>query len=87
METKSGDGHASPRSPDIATSLEADGDTYSTSGPTYHHSTLSTGRKPWRGMAVAAEIAPDIRFSSTIKESADGAETLEEDTRRNIGND
>jgi hypothetical protein len=29
--------------------------------------------------------SPSIRFSGTIKESTDGAETLEEDTRRNIG--
>jgi hypothetical protein len=53
----------------------------------YHHSTPSMGRKPWRGMATAVETPPDIRFSGTIKESADGAEMLEEDTRRNIGND
>ena len=39
------------------------------------------------GMAAAVETPPGIRFSGTIKESANGAETLEEDTRRNIGND
>jgi hypothetical protein len=37
-------------------------------------------------MVAAVETPPNIRFSGTIKESADGAETLEEDTRRNIGN-
>jgi hypothetical protein len=37
-------------------------------------------------MVAAVETPPDIRFSGTIKESADGAETPEEDTRRNIGN-
>jgi hypothetical protein len=82
MGTKSGDGHASPRSPDTTTSLEVDGETHRTYGLTYHHSTPSTGRKPWRGMAAAVEIPPGIRFSGTIKESADGAETPEEDTRR-----
>jgi hypothetical protein len=38
-------------------------------------------------MAAAVETPLVIRFSSTIKESADGAETPEEDTRQNIGND
>jgi hypothetical protein len=38
-------------------------------------------------MAAAVETPPDIRFSGTIKESADGAETLEEDNHRKIGND
>ena len=52
---------------DTTTSLEADGDTYNTSGPTYHHSTPSTGRKSWRGMAAAVETPPGIKFSSTIK--------------------
>ena len=33
------------------------------------------------------ETPPGIRFSGTIKESADGAETPKEDTHRNIGND
>jgi hypothetical protein len=45
------------------------------------------GRKPWRGMAAAVETPPGIRFSGTIKESTDGAEMPEEDTRRKIGND
>ena len=87
MGTKSGDRHASPSSLDTATSIETDGDTYNNSGPMYHHLTPSMGRKPWRGMAAAVETPPDIRFSGTIKESADGAETPEEDTRRKIGND
>jgi hypothetical protein len=82
MGTKSGDGHANPRSLDMTTSLEADDDTYGTSRPTYHHSMSSTGRKPWKKTAVAVETPPGIRFSGTIKESADGAETPEEDTRR-----
>jgi hypothetical protein len=38
-------------------------------------------------MVAAAVTPPGIRFLSTIKESADGAETPEEVTRRNIGND
>jgi hypothetical protein len=38
-------------------------------------------------MAVAVETPPNIRFYDTIKESADRAETSEEDTRRNISND
>ncbi|CAD6224157.1 unnamed protein product [Miscanthus lutarioriparius] len=87
MGTKSGDEHASPRSPDTTTSLETDSDTYNTSGPTYPHSTPSTGRKPWRGMVAAVETPPGIRFSGTIKASADGAETPEEDTCRKISND
>jgi hypothetical protein len=37
-------------------------------------------------MVAAVETPLGIRFSATIKESADGTETLEEDTRRNIGN-
>jgi hypothetical protein len=45
------------------------------------------GRKPWRGMAAEVETPPRIRFSSTIKESADGAETPEDNTRRSIDND
>ena len=36
---------------------------------------------------AAVETPPDILFSGTIKESTDGAETPEEDTRRNINND
>jgi hypothetical protein len=64
----------------MTTSLKADGETHITFGPTYHHSTPSTGRKPWRGMAAVVETPPDIRFSGTIKESADGAETPEADT-------
>jgi hypothetical protein len=87
MGIKSDDGHISPRSPDMATSLETEGDTYITSGPTYHHSTLSTGRKPRRRMAAAVGTPPGIRFSGTIKESADGVETPEVDTRRKSGND
>jgi hypothetical protein len=86
MRTKSGDKHASPRSPDTAISHEADGDTYSTSGATYHHSTSSMGRKPWRGMAAAVKTPLGIRFFGTIKESVDRAETPEEDTHRNISN-
>jgi hypothetical protein len=39
------------------------------------------------GMAAAMEIPPDIRFSGTIKESADGAQMPEEDTHLNISND
>jgi hypothetical protein len=38
-------------------------------------------------MAAMVETPPVIRFSSTIKESADRAETPKEDTHRNIGND
>jgi hypothetical protein len=38
-------------------------------------------------MTAAVETPPDVCFSDTIKESTDGAETLEEDTRRNIGDD
>jgi hypothetical protein len=87
MGIKSDDGHISPRSPDMATSLETEGDTYITSGPTYHHSTPSTGRKPWRGMAAAVGTPPAIRFSGTIKVSVDGAETPKVDTRRKISND
>ena len=87
MGTKSGDGHVSPRSPNMVTSLETDGDTYNTSRPTYHHSTPSMGRKPWRGIVEAVETPPNIRFYGTIKESADGAEMPEEDIRRNISND
>jgi hypothetical protein len=45
------------------------------------------GRKPWRGMEAMVETPPDIRFSGTVKESIDGAETPEEGTRQNIGND
>jgi hypothetical protein len=71
----------------MTTSLEADGDTYNTSGPMYRHSTSSKGRKPWSGMAAAVETPPGIRFTCTIKESADGVETPEEDTRQNISND
>jgi hypothetical protein len=37
-------------------------------------------------MATAVETPPGIRFSGTIKESVDGAETPEVDTRRSIGN-
>jgi hypothetical protein len=37
-------------------------------------------------MAAAVEIPPGIRFSGNIKESADGVEMPEEDTRRNIDN-
>jgi hypothetical protein len=44
------------------------------------------GRKPWRGMTTTVETPPGIRFSGTIKESTDGAETLEEDTRQSIDN-
>jgi hypothetical protein len=37
-------------------------------------------------MTAAVETPPSIRFSGTIKESVDGAETPEADTRRSIGN-
>jgi hypothetical protein len=81
MGTKSGDGHASPRSPDTTTSLKADGETQHirTHVPPFN---AVHGEKPWRGMAAAVKTPPGIRFSSTIKVSADGVETPEEDTRR-----
>jgi hypothetical protein len=62
MGTKSGDEQINPRSPDTATPLETNDDTYNTSEPTYHHSMPSTWRKPWRGMVAAVETPPGIRF-------------------------
>jgi hypothetical protein len=38
-------------------------------------------------MAAAVETPLSVRFFGANKESADGAETPEEDTSRNIGND
>ena len=49
MGTKSGDRHSSPKSLNTATSLEVDGDTYNTVGPTYHHSTMSMGKETIEG--------------------------------------
>jgi hypothetical protein len=87
MGTKSDDGHASPGSSDTVTSLGPMVTSSSTSRPTCHHPTPSTGRKPWRGMAAAVETPLDICFSGTIKETTDGVETPEENTRRNVVKD
>jgi hypothetical protein len=70
----------------MATSLGTDGDILQHIQAHMPLSNAIHGEEAMEGNA-AVETPPVICFSGTIKETADGAETPEEDTRRNVGND